>query len=287
MTDRSHLIPLVQALGAARVAVAGDVMLDVYVGGTVERISPEAPIPVLRIERETEMPGGAGNVARNIAALGGRAVLFAAAGPDDAAGTLKRLFAADGRVAAHLFSEPGRRTALKTRYVAGQQQILRADRETVAHPGAALRAQLVAGVKAALAECQVLILSDYGKGVLADGVAAELIKAAREAKRSVIVDPKGRDWSIYAGADVITPNRRELAEAVGREIADDESVIAAARETIARHRFGAVLATRSQDGMTLVRADGSHAHFRAEAREVFDVSGAGDTVAAALAALLA
>ncbi len=287
MTDRSRLVPLVQSLPKARVAVAGDAMLDVYVAGAVERISPEAPIPVLRVERESVMPGGAGNVARNVAALGARASLFGAVGPDDAARTLGQLVAADPRLESHLIADATRRTAVKTRYVGGAQQMLRADRETVAPLSAEARAAFVAAVTAALADCAVLVLSDYGKGVLANGVAAQLIAAAKAARRMVIVDPKGRDWSAYAGADVVTPNRRELAEAAGRAVDGDDGVVAAARELIAAYKLGAVLATRSQDGMTLVRADGTAAHFRAEAREVFDVSGAGDTAVAALAALLA
>ncbi len=287
MTDYSRLMPLVQSLAKARVAVAGDTMLDVYVGGAVERISPEAPIPVLRVERESAMPGGAGNVARNVAALGGQASLAGAVGEDDAAKTLAQLLAADPRLNARLIPDATRRTAIKTRYVGGTQQMLRTDRETVAPLAAAARTHLIEAVKAGLAECPVLVLSDYGKGVLMGGVAQELIAQAKAAKKIVIVDPKGRDWSAYAGADLITPNRRELAEAAGREARDDASVVAAARDLIAKHALGAVLATLGQDGMTLVRADGSAARFHAEAREVFDVSGAGDTAVAALAALLA
>jgi D-beta-D-heptose 7-phosphate kinase/D-beta-D-heptose 1-phosphate adenosyltransferase len=287
MTDRARLVPLVQSLANARVAVAGDVMLDIYVGGTVERISPEAPIPVLRVERETAMPGGAGNVARNVAALGAWVRLAAAVGADDAARRLGQLIAAEARLSGELVPDPARQTAIKTRYVAGSQQMLRADRETVAPLSADTRRRLIAAVKAALADCAILVLSDYGKGALADGVAAELIAEAKRAKRAVVVDPKGRDWSPYAGADVVTPNKRELAEAAGSEIAGDESVAAAAQALIARHRLGAILATLGADGMMLARADGSCEHFRAEAREVFDVSGAGDTAVAALAALLA
>lgn len=287
MTDRAHLVPLVQSLATARVAVAGDVMLDIYVGGAVERISPEAPIPVLRIERETVMPGGAGNVARNVAALGASARLIGVVGTDDAARKLGDLIAAEARLANDLVAEPSRQTAVKTRYVGGNQQMLRADRETVGPLSADVRRRLIAGVKNALADCAVLVLSDYGKGVLQAGAAAELIAAAKQAKRTVVVDPKGRDWAPYAGADVVTPNKRELAEASGMEVAGDAAVAAAARALMARHRLGAVLATLGPDGMILVRADGSSEHFRAEAREVFDVSGAGDTVVAALAALLA
>jgi len=184
-------------------------------------------------------------------------------------------------------AEPSRQTAIKTRYVGGNQQMLRADRETVAPLGADARRRLIAGVRAALADCAVLVLSDYGKGALADGVATELIAEAKQAKRAVVVDPKGRDWSPYAGADVVTPNKRELAEAASVDVAGDATVVAAARALIARHRLGAVLATLGADGMLLVRADGSAERFRSEAREVFDVSGAGDTAVAALSALLA
>jgi D-beta-D-heptose 7-phosphate kinase/D-beta-D-heptose 1-phosphate adenosyltransferase len=296
MTDRARLVPLVQSLATARVAVAGDVMLDIYVGGTVERISPEAPIPVLRVERESAMPGGAGNVARNVAALGASARLIGAVGADEAGRKLDALIAAEPRLARELIADPARQTAIKTRYMGGTQQMLRADRESVGPLSAEARARLVAAVEAALADCAVLALSDYGKGALADGVAAELIARARRAKRAVVVDPKGRDWTPYAGADVVTPNRRELAEAAGAlpecapagaTLADDKSVAAAARALMARHRIGAVLATLGPEGMLLARADGTAEHFRAEAREVFDVSGAGDTVVATLAALLA
>ncbi|MSO85362.1 MAG: D-glycero-beta-D-manno-heptose 1-phosphate adenylyltransferase [Rhodospirillales bacterium] len=274
-------------MSSARVAVAGDVMLDIYVAGTVERISPEAPIPVLRVERETAMPGGAGNVARNVAALGAAVRLTAAVGADDAARRLDDLIAAEARMTATLVADPTRKTAIKTRYVGGNQQMLRTDRETVGPLSADARKRLIAGVKTALADCAVLVLSDYGKGALADGVAAELIAAAKQMKRTVIVDPKGRDWSPYAGADVVKPNRRELALASGAEIAGNDTVVAAARTLIARQGLGAVLATLGPDGMILVRADGKHKHFRAEAREVFDVSGAGDTAVAVLAVLLA
>ena len=287
MTDRARLVPLVQALASARVAVAGDVMLDIYVGGTVERISPEAPIPVLRVERETAMPGGAGNVARNLAALGAFVRLAAAVGADDAGRRLGALMAAEARTTVELVADPARQTAIKTRYVGGNQQMLRADRETVGPLSADARKRLIAGVKTALADCAILVLSDYGKGALQDGIAALLIAAAKQAGRAVIVDPKGRDWSPYAGADVVKPNRRELAEAAGVDVAGDATVVAAAGALIARHRLGAVLATLGPDGMILVRADGSTEHFRAEAREVFDVSGAGDTAVAVLAALLA
>jgi D-beta-D-heptose 7-phosphate kinase/D-beta-D-heptose 1-phosphate adenosyltransferase len=287
MTDRARLVPLLQALKDARVAVAGDVMLDIYVAGSVERISPEAPIPVLRVERESAMPGGAGNVARNVAALGAAARLIGVVGDDDAGRRLGQLIAAETGLTNDLVAERARPTAIKTRYVGGAQQILRADRETVGPLGAALRARLIAAVDAALADCRVLALSDYGKGVLADGVAAELIARAKAAKRPVVVDPKGRDWAPYAGADVVTPNRRELAEAAGEALIDDHAVAAAAKALMARHRLGAVLATLGPEGMLLAHADGSVERFRAEAREVFDVSGAGDTVVAALAALLA
>ncbi|MBM3731888.1 MAG: D-glycero-beta-D-manno-heptose-7-phosphate kinase [Acidimicrobiia bacterium] len=287
MTDRARLAPLVESLKDARVAVAGDVMLDIYVAGTVERISPEAPIPVLRVERESAMPGGAGNVARNVAALNASARLIGVVGADDAGRRLGQLIAAEPGLANDLVAAPARPTAIKTRYVGGAQQILRADREIVGPLDKDSRARLIAAVEAALADCRVLALSDYGKGALADGVAAQLIAKAKAAKRQVVVDPKGRDWSPYAGADVVTPNKRELAEAAGATLADDDAIAAAAKALIARHRLGAVLATLGADGMLLVREGKAPERFCAEAREVFDVSGAGDTVVAALAALLA
>jgi D-beta-D-heptose 7-phosphate kinase/D-beta-D-heptose 1-phosphate adenosyltransferase len=273
-----------RAFRAARVLCVGDVMLDHFVYGAVDRISPEAPIPVLRVERETRTLGGAGNVLRNLRALGAQAALVSVVGDDEAG---RQILGRLEEGESGLLVDPGRTTTLKTRYVAAQQQVLRADRERAAPLAAATRAALVEAVRARLAECDVVVLSDYAKGVLADGVAAELIALARAAGRPAIVDPKGADYEAYRGAAILKPNRAELAAASRLPVGTVEEVTAAARSLAARHGLGAVLVSLSQDGMLLIEKDGATASFAAEAREVFDVSGAGDTVVATLAAALA
>ncbi len=287
MTDRSDLIALLDRLPKARVLCVGDIMLDRFVHGRVERISPEAPIPVLRIEREAAMLGGGGNVARNLDAMGARATFVSAIGDDDAGREVRALFSALSGTKIELVIDPARQTAIKIRYLAGNQQMLRADRETTDDVSAATAEAMLAGARAALADCGVVVASDYGKGALGNGVVAALIAAARDAGRPVIVDPKGSDYSRYRGASLLTPNRKELGEASRRPTGNDTEIVAAARHIIASCGVGAVLATRSRDGMTLVTADGVVTHLPTEAREVFDVSGAGDTVVATLAAALA
>ncbi|MSO91999.1 MAG: D-glycero-beta-D-manno-heptose-7-phosphate kinase [Rhodospirillales bacterium] len=289
MTDRSSLIPLVEALANARVLIVGDVMLDHFVYGSVERISPEAPIPVLRIARETAMLGGAGNVARNVAALGGRVVLIGAIGTDVAGKRVRKLVSQETGVTDALLADKARRTSTKTRYFGGNQQMLRADEETVAPLAPRARKALLQKARQALRKCAVMVLSDYGKGVLQDGVSEALIAIAKRAGKPVVVDPKSTDYRCYRGADVITPNRRELADASGMATGTDAEVVAAAGSLIRKHALRAIIATRSQDGMTLVAARSAKAkalHLKAEAREVFDVSGAGDTVVATVAAAL-
>lgn len=286
MTEKSPDIQsLVERLAGTRALVLGDAMLDRFVYGRVERISPEAPIPVLSVEAERAMPGGAGNVARNLAALGADVCFLSVVGDDEAGAALARAFDEHPNIEAQLTSVAGRATTVKTRFVAMSQQILRADRETTVALDAAQGAALIAALEAALAGRDVLILSDYGKGVLTPAVTAAAIAAAARARLPVIVDPKGRDYARYAGASVVTPNRKELAEATGDAAASDAEIVAAARGLLAAHKIGAVLVTRAQEGMSVVTSSEVH-HLKAEAREVFDVSGAGDTVVATLACAL-
>jgi len=262
-------------------------MLDHYVYGAVERVSPEAPIPVLRVERETRTLGGAGNVLRNLHALGARGSLVSVVGDDAPGHEVNRLVAELGDTESQLLVEKGRQTTLKTRYIAGNQQMLRADRESVAPVGRYVRADLLRVVEQALPDHAVLVLSDYAKGVLGDGVAGALIETARRVGRPVVVDPKGTDYAPYRGASLLKPNRRELALATRLPVGGEGEVVAAARRLIADCELGAVLVSLSQDGMILVEAGGGVHPLPAAAREVFDVSGAGDTVIATLAAALA
>ncbi|RMD64083.1 MAG: D-glycero-beta-D-manno-heptose-7-phosphate kinase [Alphaproteobacteria bacterium] len=292
-----ELIADLDALARARVLVLGDVMLDRFIYGTVERVSPEAPIPVLHVTREVAMLGGAGNVLRNLAALGVRGTLLGMVGDDEAGRTVAALAAAEVDADCRLVVQPGRATTIKDRYIAAGQHLLRADRE-MAQPVADTAAEdLVAALGAAFDRASgtrgAVVLSDYGKGVLTPQVIARVIARARAAGWPVVVDPKGRDYGIYAGADVLTPNRRELAEATGLATSGDDDVVAACRAALEAAGARAIVATRSERGLSLVRREDAAAdsfavdHFPAEAREVFDVSGAGDTVAAVLAAGLA
>ena len=276
----------VRRLARTSVMVIGDVMLDRYVYGVVERISPEAPIPILSVEREVAMPGGAGNVVRNLTALGAAVAFVSVVGDDQAGSDLTGLIGGQPGVEPWLLVEGARATTVKTRYVSNGQQLLRADQEETGPIGTKLAERMLRIAGDTLAATSVAVLSDYRKGVLGGDVPAQLIAAARQAGRQVIVDPKGPDYARYAGADVITPNRRELAEAAEMPVGSEAEIVAAATALRRAHGFGAVLVTRAQDGMTLVDTEGAH-HFPAEAAEVYDVSGAGDTVVATLAAGLA
>jgi D-beta-D-heptose 7-phosphate kinase/D-beta-D-heptose 1-phosphate adenosyltransferase len=286
MADRARLVDALDRLAGARVAVIGDVMLDRYVYGEAERISPEAPVPVLRVTDEKAMLGGAGNVVRNLAALGVQSACLAVVGADADGERVKALLGEAAGVSAHLAVAPDRPTSRKTRFVSGGHQLLRVDRERAAPLAAAAEQDVVARIPAALAGAKAVILSDYGKGVLTDRVIAAVIAAARAAKAPVLVDPKGLDYGRYRGASLVTPNRTELREATAMPTGTSAAVAAAARKIIADCGIDAVLGTRGPEGMTLVERGGSH-DIAAAAREVFDVSGAGDTVIATVAAGLA
>ena len=275
-----------ESLAGARVACVGDIMLDRYVYGATERISAEAPVPVLRIGRQTAMLGGAGNVFRNLATLGAQPVLIATIGEDEAGRSVTdQLEQLDGDV--RLISEVGRQTTIKTRFIAAGQQLLRTDAECTGPVGAATQADAEAQVNAVLPHVGALILSDYGKGLLAQPLLRAIIAAAKATGTPVIVDPKGQDYGIYRGADFITPNRAELQSATRTVVHDEAALVAAARTLIDDCGIGNVLVTRGPDGMSLVAGDGDVIHLPTEAREVYDVSGAGDTVVAVIAAALA
>jgi D-beta-D-heptose 7-phosphate kinase/D-beta-D-heptose 1-phosphate adenosyltransferase len=283
----AHLLPLLEKLAGHRVLCVGDVMLDRYVYGHVERISPEAPIPVLRIQREAVTLGGGGNVARNIVALGGQADMVGIVGQDQAGYDLANQLSNLPQVASYLLTDNSRPTTLKTRLVAAGQQLLRADYEVSNAISADMEQQTLLRVRGAIDGCDILILSDYAKGVLTDRVVAEIINLANTKGRRVLIDPKGRDFSRYHGAFMLTPNRRELAEATGFAIRSAADAEAASRQLIEAHDLQGVLAKLGSDGICLVMKDQPAEHFHATAREVYDVSGAGDTVVATMALALA
>ena len=287
MTDLSNQAALIDRMSGARVLCVGDVMLDRYVSGTVDRISPEAPIPVLRVEGERAMLGGAGNVAANLAALGGAGRFIALVGDDGAGDEIARLLKGLPGIAADLVVDPGRHTTLKTRFVGAGQQLIRADVESVENVDGTVHDDLNTRINQDMDSHGAVIVSDYGKGVLSDLTIKAVIKQAKAAGAVVIVDPKGSDYTRYKGADIVTPNKKELAEATGLPVRGDADVVAACEALIKTCGVGGVLATRSADGMTLVRAGADPVHLKSEAREVFDVSGAGDTVVACLGLALA
>ncbi|HEV2000947.1 MAG TPA: D-glycero-beta-D-manno-heptose-7-phosphate kinase, partial [Xanthobacteraceae bacterium] len=278
------------AIAQHTLVCVGDVMLDRYVYGEVHRISPEAPAPVLVVRREEMAPGGVANVALNVAGLGARCVVIGVVGDDDAGKQLLAPFTrSGGQIDAHFVIDSARPTTQKTRFVSEHHSthLLRADWEDF-RPLAEREAKEVLEIASgAIPRAGALILSDYGKGVLAPATIAALIAAARKAKKPVVVDPKGHDYSIYRGATVITPNRAELSRAVGREVKTPDAVAAAAAELAERAGVDAILVTRSEDGMTLVARGKPPVHIPAHPVRLRDVSGAGDTVAAAVAALLA
>lgn len=264
----------------APVLVVGDVMLDRYWHGATSRISPEAPVPVVKVEQLEDRPGGAANVALNIAALGAPAWLVGVTGQDEAADSLAERLQAAG-VAAHFQRLPAQPTIVKLRVMSRHQQLLRLDFE---EPFATDADALLGEVDALLDKVKVLVLSDYGKGALKNHQA--LIRAARARNLAVLADPKGRDFSIYRGASLITPNLAEFEAVVGR-CADEAELVAKGLALLAELELGALLVTRGEHGMTLLRPGHAALHLPARAREVYDVTGAGDTVISTLASALA
>lgn len=277
----------VRQLTRGRVLVVGDVMVDHYVSGRVSRVSDEAPVPIVQVTDERWTAGGAANVAANIAGLGGRAILVGVTGADAAASTLAGIVGAmGGAVEALLVADVARPTTLKTRYMGGQHQMVRVDREMGAAISRATEDRLVDIIADMADECDVIMISDYAKGVLSDRVLAAIMQHGRRAGVGIVIDPKRADWSAYRGATLITPNRKELTLATRLACGTDAECSEAAGAAIAA-TGAAILLTRSEQGMSLFRAGQAAVHLSTKAREVFDVSGAGDTVAAAVALSLA
>ena len=269
-----------QDLAKARVLVVGDAMLDRYWHGAVERISPEAPVPVVKVSREEERVGAAANVAYNIVTLGAKASFLGVVGQDEPGQRLEALMRETG-IATHLKRDPKLKTTVKLRVIGRQQQLLRMDFENEPdHEALASQSESFAQL---LGAHDAVLFSDYGKGGLAH--IPKMIRAARGAGKPVLIDPKGSDYERYSGATVITPNRSELQQVVGSWKNDDE-LRAKAQKLREDLKLDALLVTLGEDGMTLFDAQGE-SHVEAQAREVFDVTGAGDTVIATLAALVA
>jgi len=282
-TDTSYLAHF----AGCTVLVLGDVMLDRYVLGDVRRISPEAPIPVLRAEQRRAVLGGAANVARNVTSLGARAVIVGVVGNDQAASEVAQMLRDGARVTPHLITDAARPTTVKTRFMSGSHQLLRLDEEVSTPIEEGIETALLAAYRAALADADIVVLSDYAKGVLTDTVLAAAIAMAREAGCPVIADPKRASFAAYHGVSVLTPNEAEVTRATGIHATDDLAVDEAGRLALAQAGAEAVLVTRSEKGLTLVRENAPPMHVPTRARSVADVSGAGDTTVAALAIMLA
>jgi D-beta-D-heptose 7-phosphate kinase/D-beta-D-heptose 1-phosphate adenosyltransferase len=283
--DLSSLQERLSRIAQARVACVGDLMVDRYVYGEVDRISPEAPIPVMVRGHEAVMLGAAGNVARNAAALGARATLAGVIGDDAAGHEAMRLIEGEARLEGHVVPEPGRATTVKTRFVASGQQLLRLDAEDSRPVAGSCEAKLAEAAALAVEGAGAVLLSDYAKGAATPRVVAAVREAAAGAP--VIVDPKGRSFAKYGRVALIKPNARELSLTVERPVGDDTEVEAALTVALESCEAGAILVTRAARGMSLAERGRPVRHFRSAPRTVFDVSGAGDTTLAALGVALA
>ncbi|RKZ26794.1 D-glycero-beta-D-manno-heptose-7-phosphate kinase [bacterium] len=268
------------------IAVLGDVMLDRYIWGNAERISPEAPVPVVFVEGETTRLGGAANVAWNIRAIGAKPLLFGVVGEDRFAAQLKDLMSEYDISSEYLVVDAGRPTTSKTRIIARGQQVVRIDRENIIDVERSVENRLVKSLLETLDDVAGIVISDYGKGVISRGVLRKVISAARERKKFVAVDPKERHFSLYKGVSIITPNKKEAGEAVGIKIRDEKSLLRVGRKLMKKTGAENILITRGSEGMSLFYGDGEVEHFPTMARQVYDVTGAGDTVVSVFTATL-
>ena len=269
---------------SCHVLVVGDVMLDRYLWGDVSRISPEAPVPVFRIKKRSVVCGGAGNVVSNLKGLGCKVTLLGICGDDENGKQLTGLFDTN-EINAFILQDPGRPTITKTRVVSQGQQLIRLDDEQVFPLDLGIRKKVLTLIEKIAPDCNAIILSDYGKGLFqTDGLTEYVIGAAKEQGIPALVDPKGKDWARYEGATCITPNTKEIEYLVNDRIPDEERLVKVMKNVISKYNLGWLLVTRGPLGMCLAGNDGNPSFIPALAREVFDVSGAGDTVIATLAA---
>lgn len=286
--QRARAARLLDRFSGKRALCIGDVLFDSFVYGQTRRISREAPVPILSETRRSAMLGGAGNLARNVESLGGRPILIGVVGEDEEGAAVRELAATGSEGADGILVEAGRRTPSKIRYVANNQQMLCVDRDPDGPISEDTVRRVLDAVRSSLDDCDVLVLSDYGRGMITPALSRALIAMAREAGVPVCVDPRGSDYTRYDGAHVIKPNADELAAETGMGVRDDASATAALETLKARlPKTEALLVTRGAQGMSLMTPDGEVLHHRARPRSVFDVSGAGDTALAALSLAVA
>ena len=285
--ERKDIESLFRRVAEVKALVIGDLMLDEYLWGRAERISPEAPVQVVDVVREDLRLGGAGNVVNNLVALGCRVTVCSVIGGDDNGTVLQHVFTGKGVDVSGVFEDPRRMTSKKTRVLASHQQIVRIDREIKEPVSGEYEARITEFLRTRGKEFDVILVSDYQKGVLTDNVLATIAAIGHDLGIPVVVDPKGRDFTKYRGVSILTPNRKEAETATGVAINDDEGLRLAAATLLGQADLAALLVTRSEQGMSLFLADGTHVHIPTVAREVFDVTGAGDTVLAVLGAVVA
>ena len=274
---------LIEKFSKVRVLIVGDVMLDRYWWGSVTRISPEAPVPVVRLERMTATAGGAANVAANVVGLGAEALMVGLIGQDSEGVLLSEILESGGISPRFLVSTETRQTSVKTRIIAHSQQVVRVDNEHVAPISEAEAERVFEGIEKILDQADIVIVSDYAKGLLIENLLSRLITKSRTKEKKILVDPKGKDYSKYKGATLLTPNQKEATDASGLEDFDENLVEKAGKILLENISTDSVLITQGEKGMTLFLNDGTIHRFEALARNVYDVTGAGDTVIATLA----
>ncbi len=284
---RAALTKILQRFSRCHVLILGDVMLDEYMWGTVSRISPEAPVPVVAVRSEGVKVGGAGNVATNVAALGGRPSLIGLVGDDAAAERLGHELEVAGVKSDGLIVDASRPTTIKTRVVAGSQHVVRFDRESDASVSRAIRTRVVAAVRERLPAADLLLISDYAKGLVGSGLMREILGLAARHQKPVAVDPKVQHLLLFKGVTVVAPNHHEAAVAARVPVRSEADLLRVGRVLLRRLKAQAVLITRGEQGMSLFEAGKSAVHIPTVAREVYDVTGAGDTVMGALSLALA
>lgn len=277
---------ILEKIQKVRVLVIGDVMLDRYWWGSVSRISPEAPVPIVQMEKTSLVAGGAANVAANLVGLGAKTKLFGIRGDDAEGEALEKVLTEAGIADHDITPIGGRKTSIKTRIVAHSQHVVRIDQETSTPISDENAADIAEKCAAEMQNCDAVIVSDYAKGFLTDSLLKKIIETGRELNKPVFVDPKGRDFAKYRGAAVITPNKREAAEAAGLDIAS-ENIVEAGKHLAETLDLKAMLITEGEDGMTLFERGHAVAKMPSLARKVYDVTGAGDTVIATFAAAVA
>ena len=284
-------VALLKRVAGTKVLCIGDVMLDRYIYGTASRISPEAPVPVVHVKRQVLIPGGVGNVVKNLAEFGVFPLVVSVVGDDASADILSGFLSGDGMSSLSLIRDKARPTIVKTRIVAGIQQVVRFDEETLSPLSREVVGKVMGIIDNLLDEAGAVAVSDYGKGVMTPELTQALIKVAHSRGKRIAIDPKGHDYGKYAGADLVKPNRKELGEAVGRAVSDElEDVAEAGRSVMRTHHIKNLLVTLSEKGMLLFREEDDGREpvlLPSKAREVYDVTGAGDTVLAGMAASMA